>query len=155
MPERKVSVFFKNVVNSSYFFKTFGLLVVFAATLDFILEVLHVNSIVQPSFESVNILLVILIFLLTSFSEEIIYRLYLPSFLHRFIKAPTVVLEAVPVLVFALAHRYMGYAPVINALFAGVVLRRCYVKSSSILTTFFAHFAYNVFMFFLYYCRLF
>jgi len=60
--------------------------------------------------------------------------------------------EAVPVLVFAFSHRYLGMPAVLNALIAGIFLRICFLKSGSIFSGFAAHFLYNIFMLVLQFC---
>ena len=155
---KNTSIAFKFINNSAYFFKTFGSLVVFAATLDFLLVKTGVVSDIRPDFSNFRIVPVFFAFLITCFYEEIIYRLYLPSSLKKFIKLPKIpryaleiFFEIVSVFIFAFSHRYLGWPAVVNAMFAGIVLRLCYLKSSSILTAFAAHFSYNFFMFLLYY----
>lgn len=146
-------LFLKITMDSSYFFKSFGSLVLFASTLEFILVKLNLSSNftgISADFSSLNKITVLLTFLVTCFYEEIIYRFYIPDFLISNVKFPKIVPEILSILIFALSHRYLGLAPVINAFFAGFVLRRCYLKSSSIITCFLAHFSYNIFMLYLY-----
>ena len=52
--------------------------------------------------------------------------------------------EALSVVAFALSHRYLGLPSVINAFFAGIVLRICCKKSDTLWTNTLAHFAYNM-----------
>ena len=86
--------------------------------------------------------------------EESLYRLYLPKAFRGLIKpkadaspkiraAATFLAEALPLVLFALAHAWQGVFAVFNALFAGVVLRLCFVRAKSILPPFLAHLLYN------------
>ena len=52
--------------------------------------------------------------------------------------------EALSVIAFALSHRYLGLPSIINAFFAGIVLRICCKKSDTLWTNTLAHFAYNM-----------
>lgn len=91
-------------------------------------------------------------FLLSAFYEETIYRAYLPLILRRVfcllprIKglAPKIASEAVPVLLFACAHKYSGLASVFNALVAAAVLRLCFVRSRSLAACIGVHSVYNM-----------
>ena len=85
-----------------------------------------------------------------SFYEEVIYRVYLPHALFTLLGARFELLcEAAAVALFALAHRYLGFPAVVNSLFAGMILRRCYVKTGKVWTNVSAHAAYNIVMLFL------
>ena len=91
-----------------------------------------------------------------AFSEECLYRVFLPEvplrllarwqggFSRRHGKVLRVMVEALCVLIFAFSHRYLGSAAVANALLCGIVLRRCYQKSGRILCGTAAHFCYNL-----------
>ncbi len=82
-----------------------------------------------------------------AFYEEVMYRAYIPAALRRCVPAvPPVVREAAAVLVFALAHRYLGWLSVIHAAVAGIVLRRCLCRTGSLWTGVAAHAAYNAVM---------
>ena len=52
--------------------------------------------------------------------------------------------ETLSVAAFALSHRYLGLPSVINAFFAGIVLRICCKKSDTLWTNTASHFAYNM-----------
>ena len=52
--------------------------------------------------------------------------------------------ETLSVIAFALSHRYLGLPSVVNAFFAGIVLRVCCKKSETLWTNTAAHFAYNM-----------
>jgi len=97
-----------------------------------------------------------------AFSEEVIYRFYLPDALKdglKFLsfgrlnceksKALNLFLEFLSVCVFALSHRYLGIFAVLNAFFSGLILRICMIKSKSVLVPFLIHSIYNfsVFLF--------
>ena len=52
--------------------------------------------------------------------------------------------EMLSVAAFALSHRYLGLPSVVNAFFAGIMLRLCCKKSGTLWTNTAAHFAYNM-----------
>ena len=52
--------------------------------------------------------------------------------------------EALSVIAFALSHRYLGLPSVVNAFFAGIMLRICCKKSGTLWTNTTSHFAYNM-----------
>ena len=52
--------------------------------------------------------------------------------------------EALSVIAFALSHRYLGLPSVVNAFFAGIMLRICCKKSGTLWTNTISHFAYNM-----------
>ena len=52
-------------------------------------------------------------------------------------------IEAACVIIFALAHRWQGELAVLNALFGGIILRLCAVKSKGLAPGIAAHFLYN------------
>ncbi|MGI5106986.1 CPBP family intramembrane metalloprotease [Treponema socranskii] len=52
--------------------------------------------------------------------------------------------ETLSVIAFALSHRYLGLPSVVNAFFAGIMLRICCKKSGTLWTNTAAHFAYNM-----------
>ena len=95
-----------------------------------------------------------------AFYEEVLYRVYLPGALKRlFCKRPSCAdgtvphftkkafaCEACAVVLFALAHRYLGWLSVANAAVAGALLRRCYRKTDRLWTNLAAHVAYNAVM---------
>ncbi|MBC6719431.1 CPBP family intramembrane glutamic endopeptidase [Treponema sp. Marseille-Q4130] len=97
-------------------------------------------------------------FACASFYEEAIYRLYLPETLGAILKdvflkskkwkkraqATVQISETLSVAAFALSHRYLGLPSVVNAFFAGIVLRICCKKSGTLWTNTAAHFAYNM-----------
>ena len=92
----------------------------------------------------------LLTFLFSAAYEEIIYRFYLPGqiisffelkFQNRFIVFLSDLIAAV---VFALAHYYMGWISVINAFFAHIILRWCYVDTGLIWNCVLIHFFYNI-----------
>lgn len=98
--------------------------------------------------------LYIIVFLMSAFFEEVLYRKFLPESLIRFcnfirnekiLRIAKWSAEIIAVLVFAFAHRYLGYLAVLNAFVSGIILRLCYIKSKSIFPGFIAHAAYNIF----------
>jgi|GEM_PF-1063439 len=52
--------------------------------------------------------------------------------------------ETLSVIAFALSHRYLGLPSVVNAFFAGIMLRICCKKSGTLWTNTISHFAYNM-----------
>ena len=52
--------------------------------------------------------------------------------------------EMLSVAAFALSHRYLGLPSVVNAFFAGIMLRICCKKSGTLWTNTASHFAYNM-----------
>ena len=97
-----------------------------------------------------------------AFSEEVIYRFYLPDALKNNIKilslgrlncekskALNLLFELLSVCIFALSHRYLGLLSVFNAFFSGFILRFCLIKSKSVFVPFLIHSVYNfsVFLF--------
>lgn len=91
--------------------------------------------------------------------EECLYRLYLPESFQflientklksknaRFYKIFQIAAEILCVLLFALAHRYLGILAVLNALFAGSVLRRL-AKQTNIICSWLVHSLYNCLIF--------
>lgn len=94
----------------------------------------------------------ILTFLLSASFEEILYRFYLPEFLLQYAggrKKIVILIEVLTALFFAFAHSYAGLFAVLNALFAHIVLRCCYKKTSFIGAGIAAHFIYNLVQLFL------
>lgn len=91
--------------------------------------------------------LCIVTFLLAAFYEETVYRLYLPHMLGFTLKKlphGEIIAEAVPVLLFAFAHKYSGWPSVANALVAAAALRLCLVRGRSLAACVGVHTAYNV-----------
>lgn len=81
----------------------------------------------KPSYISAFFLQVFKIFFAASF-EEILYRAYLPFQINRLVclkenKAVRIFAESIPVLLFALAHRYLSFGNVVLAFAAGIVFR--------------------------------
>ncbi|WP_407396967.1 CPBP family intramembrane glutamic endopeptidase [Treponema sp.] len=93
-----------------------------------------------------------LVFTVTSaaFYEEVLYRMFIPEFLGRIMdskmekKLVYWTVEIFCVLIFALAHRYLGWISVFNAFACGSILRICFKKTSSVWTGAAAHFIYNM-----------
>ncbi len=84
------------------------------------------------------------IFLAGAFFEEEVYRDFIPESLIYLSKKGRVFFEILSILLFALAHRYMGFLSVINALLCAVFLRFFRLKSGSIIPTATSHFIYNM-----------
>ena len=92
----------------------------------------------------------LLTFFFSAAYEEIIYRFYLPGqimsfFEHKYQNRFFVFLsDLIAALVFAFAHYYLGKISVINAFFAHIILRWCYVDTGFIWNSVLAHFFYNI-----------
>ena len=95
-----------------------------------------------------QVLFCLLTFAFSAVYEEIIYRFYFTDALKHLIgferKYTWFIYEAAGLLVFAFAHFYMGWASVINAALAHVVLRFLYKKTNLIWNCIIIHFIYNV-----------
>jgi len=141
-------------VNSGYALVTFGALSLTASVTELFFHLRGMQSPVIPSLPSsaAQFFFCVLNFIFASFFEEVLYRLYLPDMLFRFIsyiphitpKLAAVLGECAAVLLFAFAHRYLGAASVVNAAAACVILRICCKKSGTVWTNTAAHFAYNI-----------
>jgi membrane protease YdiL (CAAX protease family) len=141
-------------INSGYTLVTFGLLCTIAAIIEFFSHLTGFQSSVIPVRPAsvVQYIFCILNFAAASFFEEVLYRLYLPDILYRFIShiplltplSSEIISENVVVIIFAFSHRYLGVASVINAAVACIILRICCRKSGSVWTNTIAHFAYNI-----------
>ena len=79
-----------------------------------------------------------------AFFEEVVYRQFVPESLISILGKWKIPVEIFSVVIFALAHRYLGWISVCNAVFCGLVLRLCRIKTDSILPSFAAHFIYNL-----------
>ncbi len=80
-----------------------------------------------------------------AFYEEALYRVFMPEAICALLKAPALkyAAEAGVVIVFALSHRYLGTAAVVNAILCGVILRLCFRRTKSIVPGTAAHILYN------------
>ncbi|UKI54528.1 MAG: CPBP family intramembrane metalloprotease [Treponema succinifaciens] len=63
-----------------------------------------------------------------AFFEEAVYRQFVPETLNSLFKKWKIPVEIFSVVIFALAHRYLGWISVFNAAFCGAVLRLCRIK---------------------------
>ena len=91
---------------------------------------------------------------LYAFYEENMYRNYLQGLISRvlenIVKSPInkkslfFVAELSALLLFAFGHLYMGIFAVLNALFAGIILRFLVIKTKSIFPSSIVHFIYNL-----------
>ena len=95
----------------------------------------------------------VLNFLAGAFFEEVLYREFFPKTLYTLLDglasdkmklAVRIFVEASAVVIFAMAHRYMGIFAVANAALCAVALRNCYVKTDSAYTGTVVHFLYNM-----------
>jgi membrane protease YdiL (CAAX protease family) len=152
--ERQISI----IINSGYVLFTFGALCVTAALMELIIHFTGIHSSVIPvrPASAVQLLFCILDFAAASFFEEAIYRLYLPEMFRKYLSCiprfrfAEVCAEALSVVLFALAHRYLGIPSVVNAALACIFLRVCCKKTGTVLTNTTAHFAYNIVSLFLF-----
>lgn len=89
---------------------------------------------------------IFLIFALAAgaFFEEVLYRQFVPETLHFLLKKWKPLVEIFSVLIFAFAHRYLGWISVCNAVLCGAVLRICRIKTDSIVPSAVSHFLYNL-----------
>ncbi len=86
--------------------------------------------------------------------EEVVYREFLPETALFCAKAMSprqwlhssvdLCVELCSVLIFAFSHRYLGLPAVINAALSGIVLRRCFCKTGTVLSGCIIHFLYNL-----------
>ena len=118
----------------------------------------NLNATNVPSLPSTFIewIFVILTFLFGAFYEEVLYRLYLPQILKIFLfptfnektkNKENLLIEIPPILIFALAHRYLGWIGVFNAASSAFILRICFLKTKNICAGTFSHFLYNFLLF--------
>jgi membrane protease YdiL (CAAX protease family) len=76
--------------------------------------------------------------------EEALYRFFVPQFFLFYFEGKAIVFfEAVSVLLFALAHLYLGTAGFLNALICGIILRLTYKKTKDLPANCLIHFLYN------------
>ncbi|MBO4533401.1 MAG: CPBP family intramembrane metalloprotease [Treponema sp.] len=105
------------------------------------------NRLIMPQ-GGLEVLFCLITFALSAIYEEIIYRFYFTDALRRLIpierKYIWIVYELAGLVVFAFAHFYLGWASVINATFAHVILRFLYKKTNLIWNCVIVHFIYNV-----------
>lgn len=144
----------KKVVKSIiYIFLTFCLLIIVSMIIKNISLLVQQNSsdytLIKPSdFKTWSFC--IINFFTAAFFEEVIYRFYTPNVLIILFtkinskKIQLLCSEIISLLFFSLAHYYLGYFSVINAIFAQIILRICYKKNDSIFPCFISHFLYNV-----------
>ena|SRR5574344_595660 len=131
---------------------SFGALCVISSAVELFLHFtgssVHQN-VTLPS-TALSVVFCIIEFACSSFFEEVLYRFYLPESLISLLTKKThfrysrITSETICILLFACAHRYLGIPSVINAAAAGIILRLCYKKSSSVSAGTAAHFAYNL-----------
>lgn len=134
----------------------------------FILVSVLTNNVIFPEYDFTltfsGALKMIFIFLCAAFYEECLYRLYFPLVLNKakafflsqkskitenkfFISGINFFSEFIPVLVFSLAHKYMGLSGIVYAFISGSTLRFFAIKNKTVIPGFIAHFIYNVIIF--------
>lgn len=135
---------------------TFGFLCCFSAFMEFLAYTMHyslASTFIAPKgfFEYFCFFLK---FMLAVFYEEVVFRLYLPEELKYLVSKKVLnkkiifVFSELPIaLVFAFAHRYLGWPAIVNAFAAHVALRMCYKKSGNIFLVCISHFLYNLLTF--------
>ena len=106
----------------------------------------------------ISFLFCMMSFACSAFYEEVIFRSFLPESSKEIVstiinfckngesdKLPlffSYLLEIAVCLTFAFSHRYLGIPAILNAAFAHIFFRICYIKTSSIWTNTTAHFIY-------------
>lgn len=107
------------------------------------------DSVVLPS-DFIQWSFCVINFLFSAFFEEVLYRFYLPGRLKYFAsflpnkKIFLIICEVISCLIFAFSHSYMGFLSVLNAFFAHIILRICYLTCNNIFCGTAAHFLYNI-----------
>ena len=147
--KERVRVAFKT---SYWWALTLGFLMILYAFIELTCIIMKLNQYFakRPFFDNtlMNWTCTIIILAISAFYEETLYRQYLPETLMEIIprkgKAMFWISEIISIILFALAHRYMGLVPVINALVSGAILRFSYRKTGSIYAGLIAHFTYNI-----------
>ena len=125
---------------------SFGLLiltsVVFFAVQEFVIKQNSAQTLVPENAFEWSTALTALAF--GAVYEEALYRFFVPQFfLFYFEGKAKVFFEAVSVLLFALAHIYLGTAGFLNALICGIILRVTYKKTEDLWANCLIHFLYN------------
>lgn len=125
---------------------SFGLLiltsVVFVALQEFVLKQNSPEPLVPENAVEWSMALTALAF--GAVYEEALYRFFVPQFfLFYFEGKARFFFEAVSVLLFALAHIYLGTAGFLNALICGIILRVTYKKTEDLGANCLIHFLYN------------
>ena len=140
----------KNIIITAITFLSLCFIVFFLETIAFFLKSNNPQISGAPLDKKIKIFFCLLNFIFSAFFEEVIYRLYLPQQLKRFFsniqneKIKKYIPELITIILFALAHKYLGIYAMINAFFACIVLRICYIKTQNIITNTIAHFLYNI-----------
>lgn len=141
------------VINSSFFFISFGSLCLVSALLQgiaFLSGKSESQNVLKP--EGSGWIFCILNFLFAAANEEILYRFFLPESLVFFSgfaknektkKILAFFSEILSAFVFALSHRYLGLFSVLNAFFAHGILRICFRKTGKLGINVLSHFLYN------------
>lgn len=107
------------------------------------------RAVVFPKGSFLNVLNCIFGTFFAAFSEEVLYRFYLPSQILSFFgsksekKAVRFSVESVCVFVFALSHLNSGVLNVVFAAISGTVLRRCFLKTNNLILVALIHGFYN------------
>ncbi|MDE7290670.1 MAG: CPBP family intramembrane metalloprotease, partial [Treponemataceae bacterium] len=140
---------FRNVFFAAEVFKTFGFLCLSAAFFEAAglclklrsqTQMVFPSTFLQGGFCAANLAV-------SAFSEEVIYRAYLPLAIKKIFgeekKISQACAEIFSILIFGAAHVSNGILAILNALFAGFALRICFKKTRGIWAGFFAHFSYN------------
>lgn len=146
---------FRILVISGEALKTFGFICVISVLFQLIGYFLKIENeiteIVLPSgfLGWTNFILGTLI---AAFYEESVYRVFIPEsmkkLLSKYKRIPSILIEVLAVLLFALGHIYLGFLGFLNAFFCGIMLRLCMIKTRSIWFSFSAHALYNFCSFF-------
>ena len=149
--QKKDIVFSKNILLQAIF--SLVLLLFFGFICSFLDRVFFESKMQHlPSKNLVNTLLGITCAVIF---EELLYRRFFPYKIEKLIentnlpqKVIFILVEIIPLTIFALCHYSNGIFASINALFAGSILRRLYLKTKIILFPMIIHALYNYIIFF-------
>lgn len=139
----------RNAFFAAELFKTFGFLCLSAAFFEAAGLCLKLRPQAQMAFPSTLLQGVFCAasLAISAFSEEVIYRAYLPLAIKKILgekkRFSQACAEILSVLIFGAAHASNGILAVLNALFAGFILMTCFKKTRGIWAGFLAHFSYN------------
>lgn len=157
-----------------YAFATFAMLCAVAILFEFIAKKLNVTSsqIVLLPKNTKQFIFCVITYFCAAFYEEVIYRFYLPEMAQKIAddffshsktsksqiietqnilqKSCRFFFELAAIILFALAHRYLGNFALANSVLAAIILRVCFVKTQNILPCVMAHGFYNLLMLFLF-----
>lgn len=146
---KRINTFSQGTVTLGLLFLVFAL---FQAAVYFFPQIQKdgISTLVLPPSGFSEYLICIINVIISAYYEEVLYRQYLPLSIYDFFtedRKLSFIIEIFPVLFFAASHLYLGWLGVLNALFCGIILRRCAYKTDSIYTGTVVHIIYNLCMF--------